>query len=162
MDLPIAKAIAFIAVLLVVPFSFAHLDDGEDVIVGNYLIDFGYSPANPDLTQATTLAFNLVDQRTQTPLTFDEAWLRISSSTETVFSGNLHPDGENVALSWKAPYEDNYKLTVRFIDNGETLVEHNFNLEVGRQKRGENLPFFIPILAAITIFAFVISKYMKR
>ena len=43
---------------------YAHLEAGEDKIVGEHTLDFGYSPKSPESGQKVALAFTLLNSTT--------------------------------------------------------------------------------------------------
>ncbi|MCH8067493.1 MAG: hypothetical protein IIC69_02820, partial [Nanoarchaeota archaeon] len=124
-----SKLMLILSILIVAltPHALAHLDVGEDKTIGNYLIDFGYSPENPNTNDKVAIALTLFDTN-QEVIEPDSVWVRISSSKEVVFAGTLKPKNGNVAFTYKFPYAGNYEITSRFSDDKETIVEINFSI----------------------------------
>ena len=65
------RALIFIILLLIIPFTLAHLDAGEDTTVDGYEIDFGYSPSEIDSETKALLSFNLLNETTKETIEFD-------------------------------------------------------------------------------------------
>lgn len=121
----------FLALILISsPSAYAHLDGGEDVTLGGYLIDFGFSPEQPKITDKVTLAFNLVDDATKEIIEPTSVWIRISSPKDVIFAGTFHPEAKHVAFTYIFPEANNYEILVRFKENDKTLVETTFQLTV--------------------------------
>src|SRR3989344_4851026 len=74
--------------LLAAPAA-AHLDAGQDVTVGQYLVDFGYAPAEPAVNQSVVVAFNLGDAATETPVVFTDALVRLRADDSMLFAATL-------------------------------------------------------------------------
>ncbi len=122
--------ILFVLILISLPVVYAHLDGGTDKAVGDYLIDFGFSPKNPRTTDHVTLAFNLLNRTTKKVIEPASVWIRISSSENVVFAGTFHPEVEHVAFSYTFPKAGKYEILARFKDEGSTLTETTFQLAV--------------------------------
>mgnify|MGYP001582750933 CR=1 FL=1 len=41
--------IIIILIIALIPTALSHMDAGEDKVVGEYLMDFGYSPKEPSI-----------------------------------------------------------------------------------------------------------------
>ncbi|RME77411.1 hypothetical protein D6774_04555 [Candidatus Woesearchaeota archaeon] len=119
-------------ILLLVPLH-AHLDAGSDVVLGEYLVDFGYSPEEILAGEQTSLAFNLVNASTQEVIPFESLYLRVSDDEKTVFAGTLHAQGDRVTFITTFP-AGNYEILMRFKENETTLVETTHVLEVKESK----------------------------
>ena len=128
------KKIIFLMFLFMISSVSAHLDAGEDKVIDDYIVDFGYSPAELESYSPVTFAFNLVDKDTEEPIDIDAVWVRISSK-EVVFAGTFQAVDGNVALTYAFPKRGEYEITARFIDNGETIVETDFNVSVAKNKK---------------------------
>ena len=153
-----SKLMLILSILIVAltPHALAHLDVGEDKTIGNYLIDFGYSPENPNTNDKVAIALTLFDTN-QEVIEPDSVWVRISSSKEVIFAGTLKPKNGNVAFTYKFPYAGNYEITSRFSDDKETIVEINFSINI---EKTSNLEIYYLIFAiiALIIITFVIIK----
>ena len=153
-----SKLMLILSILIVAltPHALAHLDVGEDKTIGNYLIDFGYSPENPNTNDKVAIALTLFDTN-QEVIEPDSVWVRISSSKEVVFAGTLKPLNGNVAFTYKFPYADTYEITGRFNDDKETIVEVNFNVNI-EGKSNLEIYYLIFAIIALIIITFVIIK----
>lgn len=161
--------------LLLISSAFAHLDGGEDRIINDYLIDFGFSPENPVINDEVTLAFNLINNTTKEIIEPISVWIRISSPQEVMFAGTLHPEAEHVTFVYAFPETNNYEITVRFKDNADTLVETSFKLNVSDNTikieplLGYKLTFILGIINIISLLLIIFSckclvgiKFLKR
>ena len=100
----------FFLIIIFSPYSFAHLDAGEEKVIDDYLIDLGYAPESPKVTDKVTLAFNLINNTTKEVIEPTSVWIRISSPKEVVFAGTFHPEAKNIAFTYTFPYADDYSL----------------------------------------------------
>ena len=86
----------FSSVLLIFLLSFssvyAHLDGGKDKTIDSYLIDFGFSPEIPKVTDKVTLALNLINDTTKAIIVPTSVWIRISSSKSAYFADRICPE----------------------------------------------------------------------
>ena len=153
-----SKLMLILSILIVAltPHALAHLDVGEDKTIGNYLIDFGYSPENPNTNDKVAIALTLFDTN-QEVIEPDSVWVRISSSKEVVFAGTLKPKNGNAAFTYKFPYAGNYEITSRFSDDKETIVEINFSINIEKTSNLE-IYYLISAIIALIIIPFVIIK----
>jgi len=147
------KTILLMFVLLIIPASFAHLDAGGDKVINNYLIDFGYAPENPKVSDKLTLAFNLINDTTKEVIEPSNVWIRISSSKEVVFAGTFHPEAQHIAFSYKFPYADEYEITARFKDDKGIIIETDFKIKI----EGFNIGLIF-IIAVLFIIGLMIIK----
>ena len=148
-----------VLIFVIIVFSsivFSHLDAGQDKVVDNYKVDFGYSPENPNTNDKVAIALTLFDTN-QEVIEPDSVWVRISSSKEVIFAGTLKPKNGNAAFTYKFPYAGNYEITSRFIYDKETIVEINFIINI---EKTSNLEIYYLIFAiiALIILTFVIIK----
>ena len=152
-----------VLIFVIIVFSsivLSHLDAGQDKVIDNYLIDFGYSPENPNTNDKVAIALTLFDAN-QEVIEPDSVWIRISSSKEVVFAGTLKPKNGNVAFTYKFPYAGNYEITSRFSDDKETIVETDFHIKIE-----EEIPiyyyFFGIIVVLIIVFVVVKLNVLSR
>jgi hypothetical protein len=114
------------------PLVQAHLAGGQDAVVGEYLIDFGYEPDPVIAGKSATFAFNLVNNEAQKAQEYSHVWIRISSDTEgIIFAGNTHsdvPGNASMLYTFASPGE--YKITTHFKQDRETIVQNNFTIQV--------------------------------
>ena len=113
----------------------AHLDAGEDKVIDAFIVDFGYSPSEPEALKPVTLAFNLVEKDSEDPIDVEKVWIRISSEEDVVFTGNFQPDNGNVALTYTFAEKGGYEITAKFIEGEETLLETDFKVNVDKNKK---------------------------
>jgi len=144
-------------IIVLIPIVLAHLDVGEDKEIGDYVVDFGYSPENPKTTDNVAIALTLFDTN-QEVIEPESVWVRISSSKEVVFAGTLKPENGNVAFTYKFPYADKYDITARFNDSKETIVKTNFNIQIEGKISNLEIYFLIFTIIALIIIIFVIIK----
>lgn len=154
------KITAAILILLITPMTYAHLDAGEDVVVGNYLIDFGYAPANPSTDDKVTIAFNLLNATTKEAITPENVWVRISSEEYVLLAGTFYPEAGNVLFTYKFPKQDVYEVSVKFRDDAGTLAENNFELfiEKGQETPEKIDPRVLFYVIAIAVLVFIVIK----
>lgn len=137
-----------------------HLSAGEDKTVDGYLIDFGYDPAEPQSGQKTVFAINLVNETTLEAIETDKLWIRISSTKDSVFAGNLKPDYGNAAFTFAFPSAGKYEFALKFFKDENLLAETNFEVEAK-----ENINFnyiYAAVLAALAILFFAYRKKLFR
>ena len=92
----------------------AHLDGGEDKQVGEYLVDFGYSPEVLSDQEKALLSFNLVNPETEEAVDFSHLWLRVSAGDAVVFAGTFYPDEKHVVFIYLFPSGDEYEFYTAF------------------------------------------------
>jgi|TARA_B100001971_G_C18199552_1_gene543666 hypothetical protein len=157
------KFLLIFLIVIVLPNSFAHLDAGEDKLIDDYLIDFGYSPENPKAIDKVTIAFNLLDDTTKEIIVPTSVWIRISSSKEVVFAGTFHPEAEHVAFTYTFPYSDDYEITARFKDNNSILAETDFEIKLEKEKMSKiNLYLLLTSLVLFILIGFIIIKLKTK
>lgn len=123
--------VALILFLTPLAYVSAHLAGGEDVTIGKYMIDFGYEPEQAQVLIPTLISFNLLDDVSKQPASFDSMWVRVSAHGEIYFTGTLKQEADNVLFRHTFPKEGEYEITARFMDErGKVLVEHDFLLPV--------------------------------
>ena len=167
----------------------AHLEAGTDSVVGNYIIDFGYSPKNPVVGQGIFLNFNLLkksaaenttDNNTEEIIpvvNFTNLWIRISLKNsdgtlgKTIFAGNLNPKNNNVNFLQTFAESGDYEIYVKFIDGEKTIAEYKYDFDVGKSSyfEGNNFNKFsareyisVAILLFLIILIFLIGRKKKK
>ena len=127
----------FIAVLLLFASlvsltSYAHgLGGGQDKVVGNYLVDFGYSETSPVKNEPVLLTFVLRNSSSENMINFARARVMILSENDVLFSGNVKDEFDGQAsITYRFPHDGNFTLRVRFNEK-VTLAETEFSLAVG-------------------------------
>ena len=149
-------AIMFIFIIALIPNALSHLDAGEDKAIGEYLVDFSYSPKEPSIDGKVTMAFSLLNSTNQEVIEPESVWIRISSSKEVVFAGTLKQESGNVAFAYKFPYADDYTITTRYNDNEKTIVTTDFNIKIR-----ESVPIYYYLIgiSVISIIVFIAVKF---
>ena len=102
---------------------------GDDVVVGDYILDFGYDPAFPQAGGATTLAFNFADAKAQTALSPESVWVRISLGDKIVFSGVEAAQNGNVTMTFDFPEPGDYAIDASYRYQGND-IKTTFPLKV--------------------------------
>jgi|TARA_Y100000310_G_scaffold340197_1_gene435167 hypothetical protein len=151
-----------IAFLFLLPTGIAHLAAGEDKVVAGYLIDFGYTPENPQITDKVNLVLNLVNDTTKEVIKPTSVWIRISSSKEVVFAGTLHPGTGSVSFTYIFPYADNYEITTRFQGKDNVLLETDFEIKIEEKISKINWYFILISVSLLIIIGLIILKFKKR
>lgn len=132
------KPVRFLVLVLTIFFALlpgfaaAHLDAGEDVVVGKYIIDFGYAPAKPLAGERIDFSLNVLDAATKKPVNPRYAWVRMHTGTSTVFAGTLSPQNANFAFTQTLPaLSGEYYITTEFFGPGAApLVTHTSHFMV--------------------------------
>ncbi|MEK6876566.1 MAG: hypothetical protein AABX63_04085 [Nanoarchaeota archaeon] len=148
--------IMIIFIIALIPNALPHLDAGEDKVVGEYLVDFSYSPKEPSIDDKAAMAFSLLNNTNREVIEPESVWIRLSSSKEVVFAGTLKQESGNVAFTYKFPYADDYIITARYKDSEKTIVETDFNIKIK-----ESVPVYYYVLGIIVtlILIFVVMKF---
>lgn len=155
------KSLFIFLIIIFSLYSFAHLDVGKDKVIDGYLIDFGYTPENPKVTDKVTMAFNLLNDTTKEIIEPTSVWIRISSSKEVVFAGTFHTEAQNVVFNYVFPYADDYEITARFKDNDNTLVETDFEIKIEKKSKIK-LYYIAKIIIILIIAGFIIKKFKVK
>jgi hypothetical protein len=119
-----------VALLFTPAAATSHLAGGEDRIVGDYLIDFGFEPVTLSTSERSTLVFNLVNATSQEPIPFATAWVRISDSSEAVFAGTFASENGNVPITFTFPRGGEYEITVTFGNGSQEITRTSFPIAV--------------------------------
>jgi hypothetical protein len=148
--------IMIIFIIALIPNALPHLDAGEDKVVGEYLVDFSYSPKEPSIDDKAAMAFSLLNNTNREVIEPESVWIRLSSSKEVVFAGTLKQESGNMAFTYKFPYADDYIITARYKDSEKTIVETDFNIKIK-----ESVPVYYYVLGIIVtlILIFVVMKF---
>lgn len=150
----------FLGVVVVIALSqtgFAHLDAGEDKVIRDYRVDFGYSPENLAVEDQAVFSFNLANTTTEGVIEPTSVWVRIAGSQGVLFAGTFHPESQHVAFTYTFPYAGNYEITARFKDDKATIVETGFEIEVEGGKTVSWQHYLAGVLILIAA-GFVIMK----
>jgi len=137
--------------------SFAHLDSGQDITVGSYLADFGYSPVNITAGEEAILAFNLGNATTGEALQPESVWIRISKGDAVLFAGAFAPQAGNVAFTYVFPEGDAYRVKARYFGSEHVLAEADFSVQADERSSYNFLAFALLAL----MVAFVIAARLR-
>jgi hypothetical protein len=150
-ELPSMRPLILMGIFLLVlgTLAEAHLDAGSDDVVNGYMIDYGYSPVEPNNQNSTFINFNVLDNATQKVVNITEVWVRISDEKKTVFAGSFKPTAGNVGFSFTFPHTGNFDMMARFYNGSQILAEHTYTFEV--DDPAESRRWFIDILSIVLI-----------
>ncbi|MFH2020165.1 MAG: hypothetical protein ABIJ34_02060 [archaeon] len=148
----------FFFVLIICEAATGHLDNGQDIVVNGYKIDFGYSPIVPTTKENTLLAFNIINLTTDEAIEPTSVWIRIAQDDKILFAGNLHPKNKQASISYFFPSPGHYELTVRFEKDNLQLAESDFEIIVEEDNNNYVALFGIPAAILVVIFIVAIKK----
>ena len=153
--------IAFLGVLLVMALPVqAHLDAGEDVLVGDYLIDFGYSPESPSVSEPMDVSFVLTDPDHER-LDFEELAVTVFLDGSPAFRAVYFPDSER-AVSFSHRFQESgvYRIEADFKNSfSETIVKRSFDLRVSGDSSGLDIRIlFYSVSLVVLVFLVVKSR----
>lgn len=151
----------FILFILLIPNVLSHLDAGQDKVIDNYQIDFGYSPENPQISDNVAIALTLFNNTNQEVIEPESVWVRISSSKNVIFAGTLKPLNGNIAFTFKFPEVDDYEVLVRFNQDKKALVETNFNLKIKGPIISTSKFTYLIISILVLIIILIVLLYLK-
>ena len=157
--------VAFLILLFAISVN-AHLDAGEDVSVGSYVIDFGHSPEELVVGERVNVAFNLLDGQSMDSVGYESLWVRVSSGDDVLFAGNFFPESGNVLFSYVFSNQGVHEISVKFRNGSDVLAENSFEVFVGKSEEegfgGINPRFFFyAVLIALLALLVVKSKLFK-
>jgi hypothetical protein len=118
--------------VLLLPLASSHLAAGEDKVVGEYIVDFGYEPEKLTAGENSFFAIHLKDKESKEVVPFTDVWVRISQGDAILFSGLLNPTDNVAELSYYFSVSDHYEIKLRFRDGEKTLAETTFIVDVAR------------------------------
>ncbi len=141
--------------------SFAHLDGGEDVTRGGYILDFGHSPEKIASGASATLAFNLLNVTTEKIVAFESAWVRISKDETILFAGTLHPENEHVVFDYSFVSAGEYEITVRYDIRSGNQILHTFVVDATRPLLHRVFTFIVLLVGLVLIGKYIVRKKRK-
>lgn len=144
----------FITAILILSLPVcAHLDSGEDRTVGEYIVDFGYSPEKPVADESAAFAINIANKTSEEAIEAD-TWVRISSPGKVLFAGTLADN----SFSFVFPEGGQYEITARFSKGGVDLAQASFDIDV------EGNPGYLLYVAgaAMFILGFAASLLLRK
>ena len=127
----------------------AHLDAGIDKEVGDFIVDFGYSPEVPVKGELTSLVFNLLDKN-RDPVEFTDGWVRISKGDKVMFSG-IFVSEPSVAFTYTFPDSGEYEISTRFMNSDEFIARTDFEIMV----EGDSKLIYLLIVPILTILILI-------
>lgn len=139
--------------LIVLPFSYAHLAGGEDKEVGPYLLDAGWDPERPIVGESTSFAVNIVDSHTFTPSNFSSVLIRLSKNDEIFFAGNLELKGGSASFAYTFPEGGEWDLEIQFGQYKEKI-----DVSVRENSQTHWIPLAIIAIAILGYFAITRMK----
>ncbi len=132
----------------------AHLGGGEDRVVGDYLVEFGYAPAMPVQNEETFIALSLANNTTVQSIDVEKVLIRISDRDKLVFAGSFLPENRNVALTYVFQHGGEYEIEVAFYKNDVILTSTKFKLMV----EGRINPFILAGAAIAAILLYLVLR----
>ncbi|MBS3116952.1 hypothetical protein J4421_05140 [Candidatus Woesearchaeota archaeon] len=154
----------FVFVIILTSSSLSHLDAGEDKEVGDYLVDFSYSPKEITKDNKALLTFTILDNEKRDVIEFDKVWVRIEEKENIVFTATLSSDLDQAVLTYIFPEAGEYLITARFFKDEQKMVETSFTLSVEDDWVG----YVLLILFVLTLSVIILQqkkiqeKRMKR
>ncbi len=143
---------------------------GESVekVVGEYLIDIGYSLPELKAGAPVYFDFNILFNKTQENVAFTDIWVQIAKSSETFFaSGISKARFGGTTMAYTFPTGGEYELKVRFQNEGETVEETSFPFQVaaGNAQLSKTSLFspalFLGVFGGLLI-GFFLSIFVKK
>lgn len=132
--------------------SFADLDAGKDLTVGDYIVDFGYSPSAPKANEPAEFAFNFLNKTTLLPVDTDKVLVRVSDKEKVLFAGTMILENHNVAFTYTFEKAGNYTVDAKFYKNDNILASAVFDLSVVGDNNIAYAAIFLVILALAAFF----------
>lgn len=112
--------------------------------VGDYFFDIGYDPVQLTTSEPAVLDFNIqTKERIDEPYT--HMWLKVTKDEEIIFASGIAKAqfGRTTAMLL-FPKEGNYTMQVRFSNEGNTIAEADFPLQVQNVETQSNTQQFLP------------------
>jgi hypothetical protein len=112
--------------------SYGHKTGASwEKIIDNYKIDIGYDPTTFIAGQAERLDFNIVDIKTGQSIPFSDVWVRISQGQDTVFASGIHRLTFGLTgMIFEFPKDGDFNMNVRFENEGNTIIQADFPINV--------------------------------
>ncbi len=141
-------ALLLALVLLPLLYVSAHGDGASaEKVVGGYLIDIGYSPADLIADEQTRFDFLLYKAPTRTDsaenesarvaIDFTSVFVRLERDSQLLFAGELKkPEFGETGFSYTLPSSGDYSGYVRYSNGPNILVETDFDLAVASGESG--------------------------
>ena len=167
------KKFLLILVLFFPMITLAHGSGGTlEKVVGENLVDVGYSDAILRVGKASRFDFQLVKNSDKSDVDFNQVWVRIIKSGNLIFVGTLpRPDFGSAGMTFTFFEPGDYDMTVNYQKDGTKITETDFVVPVQAldQEKGtleifnENpfASFGIGIVAGL-ILTFGINKILGK
>ncbi|PCI30219.1 hypothetical protein COB52_01775 [Candidatus Kaiserbacteria bacterium] len=105
---------------------------------GDALIDIGYNTETFTEDSSVVFNFTMLDEDAS-PITFTDVWVRIVRDKSTVFAtGVYNAKFGGATMTYRFPEAGQYTLSARFQNNGDSVAEATFPLEVEKGIADEN------------------------
>jgi len=127
--------------------------------VDGYIIDIGQTPENITANESVRFAYDLLDNMTNEVVTYTDVWVRIQKDRKVIFASGIHqPKFGSTGMTFTFPESGEYELSVRFQNEGDSIVETSIPLTVvdnpeGGGKSSPWLPLGTGVVGCILGFA---------
>ena len=144
--------------LLALPVQ-AHLDAGEDVTVGNYVIDFGHSPEKPKADEPVDISFLLLTPNSE-KVPFEKLAITTFLEEKSKFRAVYFPESGEVSFSHRFEEGGVYRIEAKFKDNhSEIIAENSFELSISEDSSNFDIRLlFYSISVILLVFLVIKSK----
>jgi len=153
--------IGMIEVFFSFAFVLAHLDYGQDIIKNGHIIDFGFVPQEVVSLSPTNFVINLINSTTEEPINLTSILVRISSSKEIIFSGELFPKNASLPFTFTFPKGENYSLDFHFKNNQKIIEKQTFYIQVKDVNSVDTLYYIIGLIV-LFLLLFLKSFYLRK
>ena len=127
-------------VSIIVPLvAFAHGDGASfERQVGDYIVDVGYEPENPQVGERLLLDLNILNAD-ESPQDFTSVWVRLEEGGGSVLATGVAKSAVGpTTLLMKMPSAGEFTLYARFELSGTVLAEASFSLSVGEGEQSSS------------------------
>ena len=136
----------------------AHLDAGEDVTVGKYVIDFGYSPETPKTDEPVEISFLLLTSNSE-EVPFEELAITAFLEEKPKFKASYFPESGEVSFSHRFEESGTYRLEAKFKDNlSNVIAENSFDLPISEDNSSIDIRLLFYALSVILLVFLVIKS----
>lgn len=143
---------------------FAHAAGASfEYETNGYLIDIGYDPEIIISGKSVRFDFDIFPINTNETAAYTDIGVRITKEDTAVYAGNQKaPEYGFASMTYVFPKGGSYDLTVRYINNGQSIAEHTFTVPV-ESGGGSDSPW-VPISAGLLglMIGFAMSLVIKR
>lgn len=141
----------FLLSLISISIVNSHLGAGEDKVIGDYLVDFGYEPEILEEDEEATIALNLVNATSNELIVPESVWVRISNENKIVFAGTFSPEAMHVGFAFIFPEKGNYEIKSEFRGEDKVIVSTTFLVEVGEKSSEDPRNKMLYFLGALIV-----------